>query len=105
MKTDFVDDMKEFWQARNGQLVQYREQDVEPYLEANKRAMLDFGTKQRKSSFRHVAEVPNVIVEKWLRELGVNIFDRNHAKKVQQLLNSSEYRYLRTSPGKLKIRV
>lgn len=88
--------------ARNGQVIVKRTQDTTPYLEANKRARNDF-VRRRGSSLRHVAEIPNIVVEQWMK-MGVNIFDRNDAKKVQALLNSNEYAYLRTSPGKCKVR-
>ena len=35
---------------------------------------------------------------------GVNIFDPNCDKEVQRRLNSSEYAFLRTSPGKMVMR-
>lgn len=98
--SDF-DDVKESWKLEQGKLVVCRTQDVEPYLEANKRARDNFKV-QRGSRLRKVAEVPNVVAEQWMR-MGVNIFDRNDAKKVQALLNSNEYAYLRTSPGKCKV--
>lgn len=99
---DTSNDVKTAIKARNGELVVYREQDTTPYLEANKSRRNNF-VARRGSGLRMVADVPNIVVEKWMRELGVNIFDRNHAKKVQQLLNSNEYSYLRTSPGKCKV--
>jgi hypothetical protein len=87
--------------ARSGQLVVERVQDTTPYLEANKRERNDFQSR-RGARMRKIAEIPNIVVEKWLKE-GINIFDRNHAKKIQQLLNSNEYAYLRTSNGKCKV--
>lgn len=91
----------------NGELVVKRVQDTTPYLEANKRARdsySDWSGSRKTGAMRRVAEIPNIVAEKWMRELGVNVFDRNHAKAVQGLLNSPDYRYLRTSPGKCKVR-
>jgi hypothetical protein len=102
---DTQSDLQTVIKARNGQMVVKRTQDVTPYLEANKAARNSFSDWRpfAKQGMRQVAEIPNIVVEKWMRELGVNVFDRNHAKKVQQLLNSNEYAYLRTSPGKCKV--
>jgi S-adenosylmethionine synthetase len=43
-----------------------RTQDCEPILEDNKRLQAE--PQSRKSPFRHIARIPNVIVEKWLAE-------------------------------------
>lgn len=101
---DLDTDIKTAIACRNGELVVKRTQDVEPYLERNKRERNEFQAR-RGSRMRKVAEIPNVIAEKWMRELGVNIFDQNHAPAVQRLLNSNEYAYLRTSPGKMRMKV
>lgn len=102
---DLESDLGTVIKAKDGKLVVKRTQDVTPYLDANKQERNSFGDWRPLSGAtrRKIAEIPNIVVEKWMRELGVNIFDRNHAKKVQQLLNSNEYAYLRTSPGKCKV--
>lgn len=97
-----MSDILETWKKEQGKIVLYREQDVEPYLEANKRKRNDF-QQRRGSRMRLVADIPNVVVEQWLA-MGVNIFDKNDNKKVEQLLNSNEYAYLRTSPGKIAVK-
>lgn len=43
------------------------------------------------------AMIPNIVIEKWLNELGVNVYDKNDEKKVFELLNQPEYRYLKTT--------
>lgn len=103
---DTETDVATIIKARNGQLIVKRVQDTTPYLEANKIARnsySDWKGSRTRGSLRRVAEIPNIVAEKWMRELGVNIFNRDHAKKVQQLLNSNEYQYLRTSPGKCRV--
>lgn len=98
---DTETDLQTAIKAHSGQLVVKRTQDTTPYLEANKRARNDFQPR-RGARMRRIAEIPNIVVEQWLKQ-GINIFDRNHAKKIQQLLNSNEYAYLRTSTGKCKV--
>jgi hypothetical protein len=79
-------------------LVCERVQDVEPILESNK-ALQNDGTAGYSPSkdLRRIASIPLILVEKWLREEGINVFDRNHWPAVRNKLNSPEYSYLRTS--------
>lgn len=52
----------------------------------------------------HVAEIPLEIVFKWRKDHGVDIFSKDpwHRKKYKQLLNSPEWRYLRSN-GRVKV--
>jgi hypothetical protein len=80
----------------------FREQDVQPILEANKVLQNDTDiTKQGiKDSWWRYAQIPNVIAEKWINEHGVNIFDKNTWGRngaVWRLLNDPQYRYLKTT--------
>lgn len=50
---------------------------------------------------RRVASIPLLLVYEWLEKEGWNAFDPKHADKLKQKLNSSEYLYLRTAPGRL----
>lgn len=98
---DTESDVSTVIKAHAGQLIVKRVQDTTPYLEANKRERNAFQAR-RGATLRKVAEIPNIVVEQWLKE-GINIFNRNDAKKVQQKLNSNEFAYLRTSTGKCKV--
>lgn len=75
-------------------------QDVEPILEANKRAANDTDGYTPSRDWRYIARIPNVVIEKWLNEHGVNIFNKNHEPAIRRLLNDSDWRFLRTSPGR-----
>lgn len=57
----------------------------------------EYTKKGMKDGWWHYAHMPNSIINKWLIEEGINVFDRNDQKKVHQKLNSPEYMYLRTS--------
>lgn len=87
-----------------GLIVVERWQDVQPYIEENRRRLKEFNPTRNGyvRPMRIVADIPNVVVEQWLK-MGVNVFDRNDAKKVRQLLNSNEYKDFRVSPGKCKV--
>lgn len=110
-RNDVLDDMKTRITCKNGELVVYREQDVEPYLDANKRAMhcaptwRPFAAKRNKTPLRKVAEIPNIVAEQWFRE-GINIFSPDPAmqKRVREKLDSNEYQHLRTFPGRMGVR-
>jgi hypothetical protein len=78
-------------------------QDVEPLLELNKKEALGdsmYG-QQSNSGMRKVASIPLIIIEKWKRELGVDIYNKNDWPKIKQLLNDPEYRFLRTHESKI----
>lgn len=80
-----------------------RVQDVEPMLNLAKEAYKDEDRKKKgiKDSWWHVAQIPVIVQEKWLRDHGVNCLEKDHWPAVRRLLNSPEWRYLRTSPGRI----
>lgn len=82
-------------------------QDVQPILERNKAIqntggkgkLSDYSRQGIKNSWWHTATIPNGVQMKWRQEHGVDIYNKNHWPKVRQLLNSPDYRYLRTGTG------
>ncbi|WP_119461847.1 hypothetical protein [Rhodospirillaceae bacterium SYSU D60014] len=77
-------------------------QDVAPVLERNKALQTaDDQGWSRTREVRRAAAIPDIIILKWRSEDGIDLFDRNHWPAVRRKLNSSEYRYLRTAPGRL----
>lgn len=105
---DLDTDIKTAIQCRNGELVVKRTQDVEPYLEANKREISGAPTWRPyagKKKLRKLAEIPNIVVEQWLKE-GINALssDPEMQKKVRQKLDSNEWQHLRTYPGRMGVR-
>ena len=77
-------------------------QDVEPILDANKEAFnsgRDGYTPSR--SMKKIGEIPLVVYEMWLRQYGVDALNKDHWPAVRRLLNSSEWQYLRTAPGRV----
>lgn len=77
-----------------------RVQDVEPILENNKRLRAE--PQRRDSSFRHIASIPNVIIERWLYDelRRGNTSIRWGSKEFDDLifrkLRDPEWAYLRT---------
>jgi hypothetical protein len=76
-----------------------REQDVSFLLDMN-RAMAndEYISKEGiKNGWWHYAQIPNIVIEKWLNEHGVDLYNKDHQKAVFKLLNQPEYRYLKTT--------
>ena len=85
-------------------IVSNRVQDVQPILELNKKEALGdsmYGPANPASGMRKVASIPLVVIEKWKRELGVDVINKDHMQKVKQLLNDPEYKWLRTHESNL----
>lgn len=76
-----------------------RTQDVESILTANKILQNDDDLTKKgiRKSWWHYAQIPNIIIEKWISEHGVNIYNKDHEKAVYKLLNDPQYRYLKTT--------
>ena len=77
----------------------YREQDVSTILDINKALQNNeqFTREGIKSGWWHYGKIPMIVIEKWLNEHGVDVFNRDHQKAVFRLLNQPEYRYLKTT--------
>lgn len=78
-------------------------QDVEPFLRRN-RALADsdeYRRKGLKNDMLHVASIPIGVQYKWLKEYGVDVFNKEHLPRVKSLLNSPDWKYLRTSTGRI----
>lgn len=78
-----------------------RTQDVEPILERNK-ALQNEG--RRRGDFRHIASIPNVVLEQWINEGGAPVMQMNKhefAKFIRRKLNDRDWLFLRTDTGGL----
>ena len=84
-------------------VVLHNTQDIQPILDMNKMEMngdSPYGV-QNNPDLRKVASIPLIIIEKWKRELGVDIYNKNDWPKIKQLLNDSDNRFLRTHESQL----
>ena len=73
-----------------------RVQDVEPILERNK---LLRTLPQRSDWGRHIATIPNVILERWMKEDGVNVLGLpadEWGRFIRKKLDDPDWRHLRT---------
>lgn len=73
-------------------------QDCTPVLEYNQRLRLESDSKEQiKRGWLKYASIPNIVIVKWKREHGVDFFNPDHWQKVMGLINSSEYKFLKTT--------
>lgn len=90
----------EFQPLEDGRFALRQVQDVAPVLDRNKALATHNDGYSPSREMRRAASIPLVVIEQWKRE-GIDIFDPNCRDAVRRKLNSSEYLWLRTAPGRL----
>ena len=75
--------------------------DSKPILEQNKAKQndTDFSKQGIKQEFWMYASVPVEVQLDWLINKGVDVNNKDHAKKMFALLNDPDYKYLKTTAG------
>lgn len=74
-------------------------------LETNKQEQIDNPKNQTKDkSFRKVASIPLAVVELWTAIYGVDPTAKGNEALLTRLLNDSDWRWVRTDTGRVKIR-
>jgi hypothetical protein len=82
-----------------------RVQDVEPILELNKYLQT---VKQQSDWGRHVATIPNIFYEKWLREewdrgnIGLQLYSEDFNRLVERKLQDPDWKFLRTDSSQVQ---
>ena len=77
-------------------------QDVEALIDRNKALHnTEHQKKGIKNSWMHAATIPDIVQLQWKKKYGVDIYNQDHWPKIKKLLNSPEYRYLKTGTCKL----
>lgn len=80
-------------------------QDCQPTIELNKKLFLDgTGGYGPTREWRRVASIPNIILEKWLKEEGIRYWDSEDTHKLAAKLDDPEWSFLRTAPGRVSRR-
>jgi hypothetical protein len=77
-------------------------QDCQPTIELNKKLYND-GTDGygETREWRRVASIPNIILEKWMKEDGIRWWDSEDTHKLAAKLDDPEWKFLRTAPGRV----
>jgi hypothetical protein len=81
----------------DGTFVIESKQDVEPALEFNKASAVEVGKKTRGKYMAHAAHVPDVVQYEWIKKYGFNPVFAEDKRLLRRLLDSNEWKYLRTS--------
>lgn len=93
-----------YWrQNDDGTITWAASQDTDPILEANKAKATHNDGYSPTREMRRVASIPFALIAKWLHEEGWDAMNPEHADKLAQKLNSSEYLYLRTAEGRIGV--
>ena len=73
-------------------------QDCEGIIEANKRKQNSHNTSRfsKKNDYYHFASVPNTVLVEWKKKYNIDWNNKDDLPKIEKLLQSNEYRYLRT---------
>lgn len=72
-------------------------QDISKNLELNRAVANEVGKRSGSDAYNQVASIPAIIVTKWLIEEGIDLYNPDHSDAIKKKLNSSDFRYLRTS--------
>lgn len=82
----------------NGSITLHHTQDCEAILNRNK-ALASAGREHyaHNKDFWNVASIPVLVIHKFLTEHNVDVYSEEDWPKVKALLNSNEYRYLKTA--------
>ena len=75
--------------------INHKSQDLTKLLDQNKRLQQE--DHHIKDELRLSARIPVTIYYEWKNKFGVDLYDKNHAQAVRKLLNSPDYRYLKTT--------
>lgn len=82
------------YDADSDRIVASTTQDVTEILEENK--VLQNEDTGRMGEFVRAAQIPITVQMEWLTKYGIDAWEPNHAGGVRRLLNSPDYRYLKT---------
>ena len=70
-------------------------ENIQPLIDSNKKLQQE--DHHIKDDFRLSARIPMTVYYEWKSKYGVDMFDPNHKEGVKKLINSPEYRYLKTT--------
>lgn len=77
-----------------------RQSDVTANIESNKREY-NVNRRGREGLGDKVADIPMGVVLEWKQRFGLDFFNRDHWHAILRKLDDPEWRYLRTTPGRL----
>ena len=77
------------------------EQNISHILDINKALQndTDYSKQGIREEWWHVAKIPNIVIEKWKNEFGIDVLNKDHWPRVKKLRNDPEYKWLKTTAG------
>ena len=93
-----------YWDPTTEQMVIKNTFNIGDILESNKKLQnASIDSRFGKQMMHHVAEIPMVFISKLLKEHNIDVFntDPQEQKKLRRLLETPEYRHLKTTVKKL----
>ena len=87
------------YEPSSDRMVLTHEQDVGKIIDSNKQSANDQEKTKRgiKNDWWKYASVPVVVQMEWLNKYGVDMNNKDHMPRVFKLLNSPDYKYLKTT--------
>lgn len=80
------------------ELVIKHEQDTSHIIDDNKRMVIEGDhSAQMRNDWIKYARVPDIVIMEWRTKYGVDFFNREHWPRVMKLINSPDYRDVKTS--------
>lgn len=93
---------EKFYDEDGDALVVRYSDDVEATLASNKAAQAAFTGFDRREVFHKVAEIPAIMIVKWLTEEGLNFYKKEDFDLIiKRKLNNPDYQFLKTIPGRI----
>jgi hypothetical protein len=81
--------------------IEYKQADLEPVLDWTRALRLasEYSKKGIKRDWWHYCHIPNIIVLKLKTEYGLDVYNKNHQKRVFEVINR-DFPYLKATDGK-----
>lgn len=95
---EYTQTRHEWHDTEPGKAVVNSIQDVEPYIEHNKRLA---GKLNKKETWWYIGTIPNVLLVRWARESGLKMYTKEWQKYVIKQLNKPEYKQFNVNRIKL----
>lgn len=73
-------------------------QDVSHIIKRNKELQNwdSYQAAQSRNEYKHIATIPNNVIIKLKKEYGIDVFNNDDLPRLERLLMSNEFKYLRT---------
>lgn len=95
---DFERGIQSIFHVQDGQMYVEKTQDVTAIVEANKRQLNSVSG--RMGDLVHVGEIPDVVMDRWCIEDGINYYRSENRKSLMRKLHERDNAAFKVHPGK-----